>query len=469
MAPVVSNEERRRRLTRVVKDLGSGSPVFGTEISGQERKKSQEIRIGRNSNIISGALSKPTLGELAKQKPVFYENKEGEENKVFFEPEFSDLITASDLAPLFANPTDYIENKLLPISRGSHADKELPAGQSIAELVDEPYDVSKVKILDANGKRFVVKRVSKSKVNYDLEEFDMAKQALAFGISTPRPVGYLKDKGNVYLLFEYIEDASNLNEFEDLYRKSRGDHQNFQELNKSLIAALNFGPTVKFDMHWLPKDERWNAKKNNYEILDKACTKLHKLLIFVEEALSAENNHSRQFWIDELNQQKNKIIIEDCLRLSESFGDPELSGEKIAIIVFEKIKEWCGVDLRAPEFKGDIKVGPIFDKLVGIINNQLGGVGYHELLEKTSEEIMEFGDEQCEKFTPIVEREHWGASISLPLRRLCERMNTLNKTGQLRHKDLAYRNIMMKVDEKNRPIPDENGDAQFYVIDWEQH
>jgi len=54
------------------------------------------------------------------------------------------------------------------------------------------------------------------KVDYDNQEIEIVKKVLAVGITTPEPVGLIRDKGNTYTIFEYIHSAMDLYKFKSL-------------------------------------------------------------------------------------------------------------------------------------------------------------------------------------------------------------------------------------------------------------
>ncbi len=186
-----SDEEKRKRLSRVILDLNQP----GSAEQGERREK-----------ILEQAKERKGLQRLLKEKPFFHEEDETAEQSIHIESDWQDIQDSDEYKKMLENPTGFFESAAL-IDRGELTTKKLPTGKTIGELFDKPYDVSRVRVVKFGDKQIVVKRVDEKKVAYSLEEFDLAKKIQGLGIPTAAPVGTIEDKGNTYLLFEYLEET----------------------------------------------------------------------------------------------------------------------------------------------------------------------------------------------------------------------------------------------------------------------
>ena len=101
------------------------------------------------------------MSQLLKEKPIFWENDENSEQRILLDPEIAELMPQK----FFDNPTQWIEAQS-NIER-HYGEQVMPTGETIEELWDNPYDISKVKefiLTDKDGKE--IKIISK-RINED--------------------------------------------------------------------------------------------------------------------------------------------------------------------------------------------------------------------------------------------------------------------------------------------------------------
>src|SRR3989344_1715248 len=146
------------------------------------------------------AANAEKVAQLLEQNPVFFENKADAPKQILLDPAMAELLPEE----FFKNPTLWIESQK-NIER-VHEEDVLPTGETIKELWEEHYDVSKVKefsVKSADGKELKV--VSKRIEPKELEEVARARRAYEAGIPTPQVLGEVFDRGNVYALFEKLQ------------------------------------------------------------------------------------------------------------------------------------------------------------------------------------------------------------------------------------------------------------------------
>jgi hypothetical protein len=162
--PRLSREKRRRYASELAVDLSKkDEPIFGTEKNEQERNESQEQFNAERAKLKETVLSNPNLEKILEEKPVFYKKERGR-TAYSLEPDFQHLAHDDEFRKMVNNPLEYI-NRLTPIYRGERSKAALPKGKSIKELLSVPYDISRVKIMEVGGNKYVVKRVDEKKFN----------------------------------------------------------------------------------------------------------------------------------------------------------------------------------------------------------------------------------------------------------------------------------------------------------------
>jgi len=361
------------------------------------------------------------IAEILKEKPIFYENKENAETKILLSPEIAQLMPPE----FFENPTEWIEQQKNIERKYKHY--TLPTGETIEELWREPYDVSKVKELNLvlpNGKKLDI--VSKRIEPEETEEISLAVKAGEAGIPTPKVLGEIADKGNLYALFEKIEGidlliAEEKKKLSDLY----------YDVEKFLITeeeslALNNLPFKEFISKKAYKtlSRIWREAKTK-ALLKPAEIEIYKRLSSI---ILNENffNIRQSFFGDLPENDVNMFFKKFGFKDSEDF-----------IIVLKKIEK----------IKNSREVG-----------------GYTEFLFKKLEKMGKNSNIFFEKLTKVIYQDIFGIDIykeKQKLEQMCEDKG-------IEHKDFADRNILIEWDfEKDEPKGKKEKDVKLYIIDWE--
>ena len=326
------------------------------------------------------------------------------------------------------SPTECFQSLPL-IDRGEKARNELPKGTAIRELIRKPYDVSRVRVFEADGRQFVVKKVDIKKVHYPLEEFDIAKQASAAAIPTSKPVGYVIVGNNLYEFFEYIPHTASLEDVSHIV-KERGlsnhsfNYGSFTQLERNLSSDPEWRLAYR-------KELKMGGDLGALRLAEKALTIYRNAVLrhaSITNALKKEGNI--EHW---------KEAMRHTLSLGKSKGAP---------VVFDTYE---------------------VEELAEVLDENFPGDELHDYRADLKIAYSKFKEEQDNKFIPRVEREVLGASYTMPYRAFCTYVDARCEEAGIQHKDFAFRNILVKMDEyKENLLPDRNGDAQFYIIDWEQ-
>ena len=347
------------------------------------RKRVNQIR--RSSGAaIQRALNAP---------PLFYQTKEDAPKEIHFEPDFAHLAQTTEFQELSQNPTQYIEERLPNIPRKGD---DLPSGKAIYELMRNPYDISRIKVLKLGEQEFVTKRVDPRKVkDYFLEEYEIIGKAIAGGIPTPRRVGYIRDQGNTYLIFEKIPGTIDVGQFSESERsKYRYGSQEMGIFNVAWWQLLDVTRDV------------WQKGWEDMGQFSHWPQKVQDITRKVREAEEDYRTKIRNF--EDMYRRKDEGVSLD-----------QLSDEK--------------------------------EKALGVLNSR--------------------GDELrniWEKHLPDIERVGLGASITVFFQKFRGEIMEKCKAIGIYHKDLEARNILLQLDKDGRILPDENGNAKLWVIDWEQ-
>jgi len=149
--------------------------------------------------------SREKIEPLLQQKPIFYKNEPNAEQKIEIDDEVMRLLPED----FFKDPTGWIESQP-NIGRGEEGISSI---DSITQLFDVPYDASKVKEINLGSVKIVSKRIS------DPKEIMRAMRAYNAGIPTPRVLGVIIDKGNLYAFFEKI-NGLNLNAVSEKWKEA---------------------------------------------------------------------------------------------------------------------------------------------------------------------------------------------------------------------------------------------------------
>lgn len=423
------DKEKIRRLTNVVYSLAKDT----------ERA---DDRAARAKNILEGAEENPGLERLLNEKTLFYNEQEGLPTAVHLESEFEFLKEAPEFQQMSQNATAYIENLPL-INRGKHTDAALPQEGRIKELVRTPYDITRVKLWEVAGKKFVIKRVIHGKVADDLEEYRKTQQAATLSIPTHRPVGYVKDKGNTYLIFEYLENT--ISAFELHQRKIQmSGHSSFNpiDFSISLYDIACYDPKLGIELE----------------------------LRYYEELLAFLNFlASLVFYIKNIIYDRSSLVLL-VEQIKEKMDDFRSMGqlEKMLLI----FKDEFNVDLTLPvSVNSESEAKVWFDNLKNQLTKSLGNnflLRMSKVRTGFKKRSHEYHASISKKYIPLLERRLCGASISFPYKDFVEKVERKIEEAGLKATDLNMRNILVKMDKDGkRVLPNKHGDAQFYVIDWE--
>lgn len=423
------DKERRRRLTNVVYSLAKDTARA-------------DDRAARAKNILKGAEENPGLERLLNKKSLFYNEQEGLPTAVHLESEFEFLKEAPEFQQMSRDATAYIENLPL-INRGEHTETVLPQKGTIKELAEMPYDITRVKLWEVAGKKFVIKRVIRGKVADDLEEYRKTQQAATLSIPTHRPVGYVKDRGNTYLIFEYLENT--ISAFELSQRKIQiSDRSSFKpmDFSISLYDIARYDPKLGIEV-----------ELRYYEELLAFLNFLIVLFFCIKQII---NDRSSLVQLVEVI----KVKMDDFRSMGQ--------WERMLLI----FRDEFNVDFIPPvsvNSKSEAKVW--FDNLKNQLAKSLGNnflLRMSKVKNRFKKRSNEYHDSLSKKYIPLLERRLCGASISFPYRDFVEKVERKIEEAGLKATDLNKRNILIKMDKDGeRILPNKDGDAQFYVIDWE--
>lgn len=461
-----SEEEKRRRLTRVVSDLSE-------RIVDKYPKKRE-----RSRNILQTALRRDSgLKRLMNEPPIFYREEENAPRVIHLESGFEFLRDTEEFQALSSDPTGYIEQRLTPIHRGQKSDAGLPKGKKIRELAKKLYDVSRVKLFEAGGRRLVIKRVDNKKVDFELQEYETAKQALAAGIPTPRVAGYIKDKGNTYLFFEYIESSTSVLELDGKTYQFGGVEITLNLSDISLWKEVGDFPD---DMWWDAAKSDSKDSRNQHSLFQSVISSLKN--VFDCYTPDFKEHLKTQFpTIDPASNVRDTARI----YLQEMF-DTLYKSKSLGFIAY-MVKERLGIDLRLVDFSKLAKNKKSFDLFVDEMKRALV-LKAHATKQQAagskvispqdflrSEEARSLKENEIlqnylkRKFTSSLERRALHVSISVPFEWFKEDVEEKCRIAGIKHKDFNLRNILVVMDDKTGwPKRDEGGCAQFFVIDWEQ-
>lgn len=383
-------------------------------------------------------LTKGNIAEIermSQEKPIFYENDESAERKILLDDEIAGAFPPE----FFENPTEWIESQDV-IRRGDN--HLLPEGFTISGLWKESYDVTKVKsflLKCPDGREITV--VSKRLNRSGTEEVSLAKEAYDAGIPTPKVLGEICDKGNVYALFEYIEGI-NLNAAPFLLYPGYG-HENPNSMGVIFDFKLVF-----YHSHTLETfrdDIQEFFKKNSMRVSPELQNKLEILRKDSEEANL-------------------------CL---------ELLFDLKGVIQFRE-------EDRLPRIRAYKKIvnNPFVESLALALLQELGFSSFDEYLQKiqgmqwNSSEFVEMEDRFEEQLTRhrnkklfyetkaagIFQKYFYGFD---PVEEKEKILRQCQVAG-IEHKDFEDRNFVIPWNfEHNRPSERKPGEPNLYIIDWE--
>ncbi len=141
------------------------------------------------------AKSSAKIAKLMQNEPILFENQEKAPREILLDTEIAGAMPEE----FFENPTGWLESRPNIDRSDRHA---LPDGTEISQLMQYPYDVSKVKEFELKTENSNIKIISKRIDPDQLEEIVLAQRAYESGIPTPKILGIITDHGNNYALFE---------------------------------------------------------------------------------------------------------------------------------------------------------------------------------------------------------------------------------------------------------------------------
>lgn len=221
------------------------------------------------------------------------------------------------------SPSDFIED-LNEIERKG----EFP--YTIEDLFDSPYDVTRVKRYE----NLVFKRVELDKVVYAEEEIDEAKriEQLVESWNGGRFVvqhflGSVYDKGNIYLVSEYVKDSQNLwdlgiwkdedevkEAFEYLREQLRKEHTDLAPRNVLATYDPNLKLTlIDFETHKKPK--RHKRKKAKQAVFNNEYDYVRNLQRIGNNIIFEAKEDGKGFYVIDGKETKKYDYVRDLQRI----------------------------------------------------------------------------------------------------------------------------------------------------------
>jgi len=408
-------EELRRKLSRVV-----------LKAAERGRQGLFELLTAENAEKIA---------KLLKKKPLLYENLETAPRQLLLDPDITNLLPDS----FYENPTQWIESQ--PSIERGHREVDLPQGEKIDEFWEYPYDISIVKQFRLETKTGPLSVVSKRIRRDGLDEVARSKLAYEAGIPTPRILGEIIDRGNIYAFFEHIPGI-NLRAAVEKLGLALGVYPPATTWDKKALRAdiENAWPGPISDSDYNRLRRIWQNYKKvilEYEI----CVTIKGLCLrFIEHACFGEDPG-----IDKRDDDLLKKRLRDY---------PQRSVTKIlneaGYVSFENLKETINENTEDPE-RGTL----LFDKLFSEIVNR-----FQNIMARLKPAIDEFR----ELFEAEVRVIKMGFDYVAETNRI---IGACDEHG-IRHKDFAYRNFVIPWDfENDRPLPPQTGRPPLYLVDWE--
>lgn len=380
--------------------------------------------------------------KLLNEKPVFYENKEDASRIVLLDDEIAEYFPQD----FFDDPTKWIERQE-NIKRETRLET-LPTGETIKELWDEPYDISKVKefsLIDKERKK--VSLVSKRVDKHQIEEIVLARKAWEVGIPTARVFGEIMDKGNAYVFFERIQGINFLEARDRLHLlHEKGIPPSFSILKKDFGQWMQYEPiyTILTD----------KCKKKLYSLWEKMMPAIlrREAIVFLDDTFSSVSSVVKCF---KKNNEKYlnfaKEVIQNLkIRISKQ---ETLLQQEINVVLcrfnYSDYVQFLDHCLDAIEFNKKEEFGSIFFQL------------YSERKNLTAKIENEFE-------RPFVLKIYEDVFGFNPYKEI-KKVKSLCEEKGIEHKDFNERNILIEWDfNKSRPIRKKKSSKnKIYIIDWE--
>ena len=364
------------------------------------------------------------IAQITKERPIFYEEKEGAETKIILDPEIADLMPPE----FFENPTKWIESQ--PNIERKYKQGELPTGETIEELWQDPYDVSKVKEFSISlpkGKKLDI--ISKRIESEETEEIVLAVKAMEAGIPTPRVFGEVSDKGNLYAFFEKIEGIDLL---------AAKQNKNLENLFNDVSTLLsmkegNFDLTLK------------SFRFINF-ISEDGCNRLFRLWHKANKEFIEEKEISR--------------FLKEIIYFFTKYNDINRALERVYNLEDYFYENTLNKFFKKYGYRGfrDFKK---FEK--SIDRKRLEDLAMK--LEENKSMLKEKSNDFIRKAREIVLEDVLGVNIE----NVKEKLKQMCKENGIEHKDFADRNILIEWDfEKDEPKgKGTRRKPKLYIIDWE--
>jgi len=435
----ISDFEKRQRLSDVYLKLR------------QRAKYDEEFEPSNPAaKILRKAEENEDLYRLNEEKPVFYKLEKEVTQEIHLGTIFKNEIESSEeYLELLKNPTEFIENLPL-VDRGIETHKGLPEGKTIGEIIDEPYDISRVKIVDFCDKKVLVKRVEHRKVLVsDTEEYKLAKKSFDVGIPTPKPFGYIKDRGNTYLLFEYLESTTSLLEF----RIQNSDY--FSTLRKKDVTQ-----------YYLEGNE-W---KEYYliDLSDSICADIYRDYEYHRREMFKSYSEEMINYIIKIKGSLASSIYDLVCRKNIEISKQDFCFEYLKMILsFFDLEELIELN-RKKDYSLEENFLVIYRQVFEQLDKKF--VNPDEINKyntRVNKRRGDFESEGFEKHVDEYETEKFGAPYTKPYEEFIKNVTEKMKQAGIKHVDIEPRNILMKMDKDGKIEPGEDGKPQFYIIDWE--
>ncbi len=377
------------------------------------------------------AKNKDLIEDLSSNKPIFYENDPIVPTSIVLDQNVRALLPQE----FYDNPTQWIES-LQNIDRKYLKSKEdLPKGESIKELWQNPYDISRVKeIRLGEGAEPIVAVIKR--IKNDSQEIEISEKAYKAGIPTPKILGVVNDHGNTYAFFEKLSAISL-----DAAARNQGlKYQYNYHATKieGLIKSVGANSiTCDFEVPFVVEERlkrviEKSALKNDAQhyplkklgsALDYALQPPEHFSIFDFKALLEDAFNYYSFPNDTIEILPGDLLPDPKIFI-ESFSSPATLRERIRDGSLQKLR-------------GKIK----------------------ELVDEEDEKR----EKVAEKVTTLFYKGMTGRDIGKELKRY---EKVLKKEG-IQHMDFKDRNILIRWNEKgNHPLI-EAGAPNLWIIDWE--
>lgn len=418
-----SEEDLRRRASRIL-------------LKASKKKRESLVHALTRENIRA-------FEDLLELEPLFYEDDPEAEKLILIDPEIEELLPDG----FYESPTKWIEAQPV-IDRGKEANKELPDGDKIDEILDFPYDRSKVREFSLGEGEEKIQVVSKRIEKEEVNEITRAKEAYAKGVPTPKVLAEIYDGGNTYAWFEKVvgKDLTSIMSLEKRYIFDASESITLPALKQSL-EVRGYPPESHDDFVNL-----WLEYKQIF---------LAKSFLALLEAIVLDVIRYNRGW----GEIDGRIDIRSC---------KSLNGFKAVISKYLKSGGRHGVQSKEEIESGVLVFGEdvwkryfrVFEKIRKSKNldnaDKLLRVETRELLE---EKYRGRRDEYVIKWRQMAERLFLGFAVDDLIKKL---ETELDKVG-IEHKDLDFRNIVIETDpETGEIVLEKPGVPKAYIIDWEE-